>query len=187
MASDRVATVPNMLSLARLVLSIVFFVMVERGQAGAAFWLFAIAASTDWVDGWYARRFDQVSRLGRIFDPLVDKVIVCGAYVLLAAAGTAIAPWMAVVVTVRELVVTAIRAEMEKAGHDFSAAFSGKLKMVLQCLAIALVLAGRAWPELEAGGFRIDQLAGWVSWAAVVATIWSGLEYLLSARVLVGR
>jgi len=111
-ASDRVVTVPNLLSLARLVLAIVFFVALEQGRPVAAFWLFAIAASTDWVDGWYARRFNQVSRLGRIFDPLVDKVIVCGAYVLLAAAGTAIAPWMAVVVTVRELVVTAIRAEM---------------------------------------------------------------------------
>ena len=141
MASDRVVTVPNLLSLARLVLAVVFFVAVERGWPVAAFWLFVVAASTDWVDGWYARRFDQVSRLGRIFDPLVDKVIVCGAVVLLAAAGTAIAPWMAVVVIVRELMVTAIRAEMEKAGRDFSAAFSGKLKMVLQCVAIGLVLA----------------------------------------------
>ena len=187
MASDRVLTVPNLLSFARLVLAIVFFVAVERGQPVAAFWLFAVAASTDWVDGWYARRFNQVSRLGRIFDPLVDKVIVCGAYVLLAAAGTAIAPWMAVVVTVRELVVTAIRAEMEKAGRDFSAALSGKLKMVLQCLAIGLVLAGLAWPGLASGGVGIDTLARWVSWAAIIATIWSGIEYLIAARVLVRR
>ena len=187
MASDRVLTVPNLLSLARLVLAIVFFVAVERGPPVAAFWLFAVAASTDRVDGWYARRFNQVSRLGRIFDPLVDKVIVCGAYVLLAAAGTAIAPWMAVVVTVRELVVTAIRAEMEKAGRDFSAALSGKLKMVLQCLAIGLVLAGLAWPGLASGGVGIDTLARWVSWAAVIATIWSGIEYLIAARVLVRR
>ena len=187
MASDRVVTVPNLLSLLRLVLAIVFFVAVERGLPVAAFWLFTIGASTDWVDGWYARRFDAVSRLGRIFDPLVDKVIVCGAYVLLAARGTAIAPWMAVVVIVRELMVTAIRAEMEKSGRDFSAALSGKLKMVLQCLAIGLVLAGRAWPELEPGGLAIGRLATWVSRAAVIATIWSGLEYLVAARVLVRR
>jgi CDP-diacylglycerol--glycerol-3-phosphate 3-phosphatidyltransferase len=187
MASDRVVTVPNLLSLARLVLAVVFFVAVERGWPVAAFWLFVVAASTDWVDGWYARRFDQVSRLGRIFDPLVDKVIVCGAVVLLAAAGTAIAPWMAVVVIVRELMVTAIRAEMEKAGRDFSAAFSGKLKMVLQCVAIGLVLAGRAWPEWQPGGIAIDRLAGGAAWAAVIATIWSGLEYLIAARTLVRR
>jgi CDP-diacylglycerol--glycerol-3-phosphate 3-phosphatidyltransferase len=184
-ASDRVLTVPNLLSLVRLVLAIVFFVAVERGMHVPAFWLFAVAASTDWMDGWYARRFGQVSRLGRIFDPLVDKVIVCGAYVTLAAAGTAIAPWMAMVVVVRELMVTAIRAEMEKAGHDFSAAMSGKLKMVLQCLAVALVLADRAWPGLGAGGMTVATAADWAAWAAVAATIWSGVEYLVAARPLV--
>lgn len=187
MASDRVVTVPNVLSLLRLFLAVALLAMVETGRSAAAFWLFAVAASTDWIDGWYARRFDAVSRLGRIFDPLVDKVLVCGAYVLLSARGSAIEPWMAVVVVVRELVVTAIRAEMEKAGRDFSAAASGKLKMVLQCLAIALVLAGRAWPGLEPAGIDLGRAAAWASWAAVVATIWSGLEYLVAARVLVRR
>lgn len=185
MASDRILTVPNLLSFARLVLSIVLFVAIERSAPVPAFWLFAVAASTDWVDGWWARRFGQVSRLGRIFDPLVDKVLVCGAFTLLAAAGTAIAAWMAVVVVVRELMVTAIRAEMEKAGRDFSAALSGKLKMVLQCLAVAAVLAGRAWPGLAVGGIGIETAATWLAWGAIVATAWSGIEYLVAARPLV--
>ncbi|MFM8734316.1 MAG: CDP-diacylglycerol--glycerol-3-phosphate 3-phosphatidyltransferase [Pirellulales bacterium] len=185
MASDRIVTVPNILSFVRLILAIVFFVAFEQGRAAAAFWLFVVAASTDWVDGWYARRFGQVSRLGRIFDPLVDKVIVCGAWVLLSAAGTAIAPWMALVVTVRELMVTAIRAEMEKAGHDFSAALSGKLKMVLQCLAVATVLGALAWPGLAPAGLPLTTVAPWLTWAAVAATIWSGFEYLVAARSLV--
>lgn len=183
---DRVWTVPNLLSAARLLLACGLFVAIERTAWAAAFGLFVVAASTDWVDGWFARRFGQVSRLGRIFDPLVDKVIVCGAYVLLAdRAGSAILPWMAVVVTVRELIVTAVRAEMERSGRDFSAALSGKLKMVLQCAAIALELASRAWPDLTAGGTALRPLAAWTSWAAIVATVWSGLEYLVAARVLV--
>jgi len=95
------------------------------------------------VDGWYVRRFGQVSRLGRILDPLVDKVLVCGAWVLLATPEGPIAPWMALVVVVRELVVTAVRAEMERAGHDFSAGLAGKLKMVMQCAAVVLELATR--------------------------------------------
>ncbi|MCE9629839.1 MAG: CDP-diacylglycerol--glycerol-3-phosphate 3-phosphatidyltransferase [Planctomycetia bacterium] len=185
MASDRIWTIPNILSLTRLLLAVVLFVAMERGLPTAAFWLFVVAASTDWVDGWWARRFGQVSRLGRILDPLVDKVIVCGSYVLLAGAGSAIAPWMVVVVVVRELVVTAIRAEMEKSGRDFSAALSGKLKMVLQCLTIGLVLAERAWPGLAPGGLPLADIAGWAAWAAVVATVWSGLEYLVAARSLV--
>jgi CDP-diacylglycerol--glycerol-3-phosphate 3-phosphatidyltransferase len=186
-ASDRVLTVPNVLSLVRLGLAIACFAAVERAAPVAAFWLFLVAASTDWIDGWWARRFGQVSRLGRIFDPLVDKVLVCGAWVLLAArdGGSAILPWMAVVVVVRELVVTAIRAEMERIGRDFSAALAGKLKMVLQCAAVVLELAARAWPGWEPAGLDLRTAAGWTAWAAVVATVWSGVEYLVAARVLV--
>jgi CDP-diacylglycerol--glycerol-3-phosphate 3-phosphatidyltransferase len=189
---DRVWTVPNLLSLARLVLAIVLFVLIERAAVTPAAWLpatvlFVIAASTDWVDGWWARRFGQVSRLGRIFDPLVDKVIVCGTWVLLAGPAdvSAIAPWMAVVVVVRELVVTAIRAEMERAGRDFSAGPAGKLKMVLQCVAAAVELAARAWPDATLGGtFGLRGIAGGLAWAAVILTVWSGLEYLWAARAL---
>ncbi len=184
-ALDRVWTVPNLLSAARLGLAIVLFVAIGQAWHGAALGLFLVAASTDWVDGWWARRFNQVSRLGRIFDPLVDKVIICGAYVLLAAAPeTSIAPWMAVVVVVRELVVTAVRAEMERAGHDFSAALSGKLKMVLQCAAVALELAARVWPDWEPASVGMRPLATLVSWAAVIATVWSGVEYIVAARGL---
>jgi len=186
-ASDRVLTVPNVLSLVRLGLAIACFVAVERAAPVAAFWLFLVAASTDWIDGWWARRFGQVSRLGRIFDPLVDKVLVCGAWVLLADrdGGSAILPWMAVVVVVRELVVTAVRAEMERIGRDFSAALAGKLKMVLQCAAVVLELAARAWPGWEPAGLDLRTAAGWTAWAAVAATLWSGVEYLVAARVLV--
>ena len=186
-ASDRVWTVPNLLSAARLALAIVLFVLIERQQHAAATAVFLVAASTDWIDGWWARRFGQVSRLGRIFDPLVDKVIVCGAFVLLAGRGgaSAIQPWMAVVVVVRELVVTAVRAEMERMGRDFSAALSGKLKMVLQCAAIGLELAARAWPEAMVAGQELRSVASVVCWAAIAATIWSGVEYLLAARCLV--
>jgi CDP-diacylglycerol--glycerol-3-phosphate 3-phosphatidyltransferase len=189
MASDRVVTVPNMLSLARLGLAVVCFVAIDRSAPVAAFWLFLVAASTDWVDGWWARRFGQVSRVGRIFDPLVDKVLVCGAWVLLAARDEAavIAPWMAVVVVVRELVVTAVRAEMERAGRDFSAGPAGKLKMVLQCATVALVLGARAWPDLALADVGLRTLAAWTAWAAVAATAWSGLEYVVAAVPVIVR
>jgi len=171
-ALDRVWTVPNIISFARLVLALVF----------------VFAAATDWVDGWYARKYGEVSRLGRIFDPLVDKVIVCGTFVLLAdRTGSAILPWMALVIVVRELVVTAIRAEMERTGLDFSAAWSGKLKMLFQCAAIALELGARTWPELVLGSVSIHQVTVGVVWLAVISTIWSGLEYVLAARPLLSQ
>ncbi len=190
-ALNRVWTVPNIISLARLVLAIVLFALIE-GVVGrqdlAALVLFVFAAATDWVDGWYARKYGAVSRLGRIFDPLVDKVIVCGTFVLLAdRTGSAILPWMALVIVVRELVVTAIRAEMERTGLDFSAAWSGKLKMLFQCAAIALELGTRAWPDLMLGPVSIHQVTVGVVWLAVISTIWSGLEYILAARPLLSQ
>jgi phosphatidylglycerophosphate synthase len=111
-------------------------------------------------------------------------VIICGAFILLAAraGASAILPWMAVVVVLRELVVTAVRAEMERAGHDFSAGLSGKLKMVLQCGAVALELADRAWPGMTLAGLELRPAATFVAWAAVIATSHSGLEYLIAAR-----
>mgnify|MGYP001158115650 CR=1 FL=1 len=183
---DRVWTVPNVLSALRFLLSIVFFVAVGQGWNSTAVLIFVIAVSTDWIDGWWARRFNQMSRLGRMFDPLVDKVIICGAYVLLSAAPeSVIPPWMAVVVVVRELVVTAIRSEMERTGHDFSAGQSGKFKMVLQCLAVTLELSSRAWVFPEGGVVDIRSIATVVAWAAVIATVWSGLEYVFAARKLI--
>lgn len=184
-AVDRVWTVPNVLSLARLVLSIAVFVLVAWRLDIAATVGFVIAATTDWVDGWYARRYGQVSRIGRIFDPLVDKVLICGVVIMVADPGGPILPWMAVLVAVRELVVTAIRAEMERAGTDFSAVWSGKVKMVLQCAAVALVLAARAWPEWTPFAVSLSVAATWTTWAAVIVTAYSGLEYLWAARSLV--
>ena len=187
-ATDLVWTVPNLLSAARMVLSIVFFVLVEREDFAAATVLFLLAATTDWVDGWYARRFNQVSRLGRILDPLVDKVLVCGAFIFLAArGGTSILPWMAVVVVVRELVVTAVRAEMERTGRDFSAGMAGKLKMVLQCAAVAVELGRLGFSWLFNGVDAVGMATG-LAWAAVILTAYSGAEYVVKAwPVLTGR
>ena len=187
-ATDRVWTVPNLLSAARMVLSVVFFVLVERQDFAPATNLFLIAAGTDWIDGWYARRFNQVSRLGRILDPLVDKVLVCGAFIFLAArGGTSILPWMAAVVVVRELVVTAVRAEMERAGRDFSAGMAGKLKMVVQCAAVAVELGRLGFPEW-CSGVDAAGIARGLAWAAVVLTAYSGAEYVVKAwPVITGR
>ena len=193
-ASTDIVTVPNLISAARLVLAIVLFVLIERSTHAAAFWAFVVAASTDWVDGWYARRFNAVSVLGRILDPLVDKVIVCGAFILLAARPVpgepppAILPWMALVVVVRELVVTALRAELERSGRDFSAGWSGKLKMLLQCLAVGADLVVRSGLLLpyEAAQAVVRVVAVLLAWAAVVLTVWSGVEYLVKAARLVG-
>jgi CDP-diacylglycerol--glycerol-3-phosphate 3-phosphatidyltransferase len=144
-----------------------------------------IAASTDWIDGWYARKYNQVTKLGRVFDPFVDKIIICGTYVFLAAEqGSGIAPWMAVVVMGREMLVTVLRSMIEGEGGDFSAKMAGKLKMVFQCIAaVASLLALHLLNDASTA-----PLPSWLFWTlhvsvalAIVTTIYSGLEYVIAA------
>ena len=87
---------------------------------------------------------------------------------------------MAVVVVVRELVVTAVRAEMERAGRDFSAGMAGKLKMVLQCAAVVVELARLGFPGALVG-INAAGIATGLAWAAVILTAYSGAEYVVKA------
>jgi len=143
--------VPNKISAARLLLSFVFFALLPLQLYWAALVVFVIAAGTDWVDGWYARKYNLVTKLGRVLDPFCDKILICGAYILLAVEMdnlfpwyAKIAGWMAVVVVGRELLVTVLRSMIEGAGGDFSAKWAGKLKMGFQCVAVGACLVALA-------------------------------------------
>jgi CDP-diacylglycerol--glycerol-3-phosphate 3-phosphatidyltransferase len=195
-ATNPILNVPNVLTTVRFVLAIVVFVLIPVEQYIAATIVFSVAAGTDWIDGWWARKYNLVTKLGRIFDPFVDKIIICGAFIFLAAVPeSGIAPWMAVLVMGREMLVTAVRGFIEQHGGDFSAKMSGKLKMVFQCGAVVLSLLVCAdsrfsgpdpGPELIA--FIIGAIASklpWLLttfvWLAIISTVWSGLEYMLAA------
>src|SRR6186997_1986747 len=78
---QKILNVPNLLTLARLLLSVIVFVMIGMRWFVPAIVTFILAASTDWIDGYYARRYGQVTKLGRIFDPFVDKIIICGSFI----------------------------------------------------------------------------------------------------------
>lgn len=185
---SRVFNVPNQLTTARLVLSIVLFVLIAREMYEASLVLFLIAAGTDWLDGYWARKYGQVTILGRILDPFVDKIIICGSFIYLAtleAAGSDISAWMAVVVVGRELLVTALRSFLEGEGADFSAQMSGKLKMVFQCAAVALSLHRLALADQSPTWLEMTLPA--VVWIAILLTIYSGVSYILAAIRLLSR
>ena len=192
-ASNTIVNVPNALTTARFVLSIAVFVLIPLEHYAAAVIVFVIAASTDWIDGWWARKYGQVTKLGRIFDPFVDKIIICGTFIFLAAErGSGIAPWMAVVVMGREMLVTAIRSVVEGQGGDFSAQMAGKLKMVFQCIAVVASLA--ALKHFHDAGSREAPLPTWLYWVlhasvwlAVISTVYSGLEYVVAAARILGK
>ena len=187
--SQTVWNVPNQLTLARLLLSIVLFALLAIPKFSHQYLigmvLFLIAAGTDWVDGYWARKYGQVTKLGRVLDPYVDKIIICGAFRILAAIPTSgIVAWMAVVVVGRELLVTALRSFLEGEGADFSAVMSGKLKMVLQCAAVAVSLFALTYADAAA---RPDWLAWGLAicvWSAVALTVYSGIEYIRRAIAL---
>jgi len=173
--------VPNQLTTSRLILSIVVFVLIPCKCYLSALIVFVIAASTDWVDGFWARRYGQVTKLGRVFDPFVDKIIVCGAFILLAAEpNSGIAAWMAVIVVGREMLVTTLRSLIEQSGGDFSAKMAGKLKMVFQCVAVVISLLVLMYGDREPPFWLTTALVISV-WVAVISTIYSGVGYTLAA------
>ncbi len=191
--TNTIFNVPNIITAIRFVLSIVVFVLIPLEQYIAALIVFVLAASTDWIDGWYARKYNQVTKLGRMFDPFVDKIIICGTFIFLAAEpNSGIAAWMAVVVTGREMLVTAIRSFIEQQGGDFSAQMAGKLKMVFQCLAVVASLT--VLRHYQQTGTRTTPLPDWLYWTlhgsvwlAVLSTVYSGLEYIVAAAKAFGR
>ena len=185
--------IPNLITIARIDLTLVCFVCLAIGWYRAALISFVVAASTDWVDGWWARKYNQITQIGRVLDPFADKLLICGVFVFLASIPRSdIAPWMAVLVLGRELLVTALRSFIESSGGDFSAKYLGKLKMVWQCLAAGLSLLqvspwtqeGWAGSWLTSTQERFD-LVDLSIWGAILFTLWSGLDYLLGVLAIV--
>lgn len=187
--SDVIVNVPNTLTGIRFILSIVAFVLLPLNMIWAALAIFILAVSTDWIDGYWARRYNQITQFGRIFDPFVDKIIICGTFVFLVAMpGSGIAAWVAVVVMGREMLVTVIRSFVEQHGGDFSANWPGKWKMVFQCASVILAMLTLGLHEgqgvttwyglagLEATWFVY--LFNFILWGTIGLTLASGTIYI---------
>ncbi len=189
---------PNQITLARLVVAIIFFVCLAQFDArepvrnvallDACAILFVIAALSDAVDGYLARKHNQITSFGRVFDPFVDKLLVIGAYIFLAGDGfvdtagrqiSDVAGWMVVVILGRELLVTSLRGVTEASGQDFSANLHGKAKMLLQSITVGWILFTLAHPE---GLALCAKLRPALVYLTVIVTILSGVSYLRMAR-----
>ena len=197
---DRPTWLPNALVWLRLVLAGVFVALLSGDPLGSpavlltAMAIFIVAALTDMLDGKLARAWDCVSRFGRIMDSFADKVLVLGAFVMLAGPSFAAAdgsametrqmsgvyPWMAVVILGRELLITSLRGLVEGEGGDFSAVWAGKWKMVAQSVSIPLILLVLATMSsgTEAPGRWIIDIT---AWATVVITVASAIPYIFKA------
>ncbi len=187
--------VPNLITLSRVALTLMLFGLLAFKCYLASFILFILAASTDWIDGYWARRYGQVTQLGRVLDPFADKLIIAGTFIFLAAvpplsdgpSASGIAAWMAVVIVGRELLVTALRSFVEHSGGDFSAKWAGKWKMVFQCAAACFSMYRLTYFDSATCTWSTPPPA-WMGygltitiWLAIVLTIYSGVGYLRSA------
>ena len=205
---------PNALTVFRLLLAAVFFLVLNQyrydlppGEPHTviiflSIGLFILAAATDWLDGYLARKWKVESQFGRIMDPFCDKILVIGAFIFLAGPrfvipekephpffslnmATGVYPWMVVVILARELLVTAIRSEIESGGAKFGANIAGKAKLVLQAVAIPVLLFILWLDPVE------RPWLGWVRdvlvYVTIIATILSGIPYVTSARRMMRR
>lgn len=157
----------------------------DRHWIHVAFWTFVLVALSDVLDGYLARKSNQVTAFGRIADPFVDKVLVLGAMVFLAVMPWSrpwFPAWIVVTVLAREFLITAVRGYVESRGLELPADWMGKVKMFAQCFAVGTVIGLHAF-EFEAPAYRFFSTAGHVLvWLTVITTIGSCFGYLTKTR-----
>lgn len=163
----------------RFVLSIIFFAFLSYRWYDIAFYSYLLAWFTDWLDGYLARKKGLLTDFGRIADPFVDKIIVCGGFILLIQHANGIIPsWMVVVIVAREFLVNSIRSYSESKGIEFGATIWGKAKMFIQSLTISLILLFYAYlqcfEEIKLGIVAM-------LWLTMIITLVSGVKYLVKA------
>jgi CDP-diacylglycerol--glycerol-3-phosphate 3-phosphatidyltransferase len=185
---SRLVNVPNALTISRVPLTILICTFIEFRVWPAALATFVVAAVTDWIDGWWARRFGQLSTFGRVFDPLTDKILLGGAFIfLITVPESAMRAWIAAVVIGRELLITGVRGYVESMGKKFGADWFGKLKTILQCawlLAVLVYLTVREQTWAESLQAPAEMLHYGLLYAMLAATILSGLQYCWKAVLL---
>jgi len=170
---------PNLLTWTRIVLiplliGVFYLPLADERQNLLATCIFVIAALTDWLDGWLARRLGQSSAFGAFLDPVADKLMVASALVMLVQLDRVDAI-IAVIIIGREIAISALREWMAKIGASKGVAvsFVGKLKTTAQMVAIPMLLY-----RDDLFGLPITRIGDWLIWLAVLLTLWSMGYYL---------
>jgi len=174
--------IPNILTLSRIflvpLLVVVLLTRTEQWELiGAG--IFAVAALTDWLDGYLARRH-EVTMLGIMLDPVADKILVSAAFISLVQIGL-VSAWMVVVIVGREFAVMGLRMIAVSEGLQIPASSLGKGKMASQVVAILLLILGE---KFLGAWFVLGRVALWVT---VVLALASGLDYFLKFYKKVSR
>ncbi|WP_127596654.1 CDP-diacylglycerol--glycerol-3-phosphate 3-phosphatidyltransferase [Paenibacillus lautus] len=157
-----------------------FFGFIHVYGIYIALGVFLLASATDKLDGYIARKYNQITNLGKLLDPLADKLLISVALIMMVQSGM-VATWIAVAIIAREFVITGLRMVASEQGIALSADSLGKWKMVLQVIAIAAVLLDN-YPFQLITMIQVDEF---LMLAAVALTIYSGIHYLLNNYKLI--
>lgn len=177
---SQVLTVPNLLSLLRIALIPAFFALIVRdGTEIAGLVLFGVVASTDWVDGYVARRMGQVTELGKVLDPVADRLAIAAALVALAMRD-AFPVWAAAAIIARDVLLVSVGALVFATRRvRIDVRRSGKAATFLLMIAVPLV----AWGALDLPLAPVATLAGWASYGVGIALYyWTALRYATDLR-----
>ena len=172
---------PNAITVVRILLAplFVWMLLADAGEDGWLRWaaavLFILAIATDGVDGALARRNGQVTDLGKLLDPIADKVLTGGALIALSILGE-LPWWVTIVILVREIGITVYRFVVIRQGV-IAASRGGKIKTIVQSVAISLALV----PLWTVFGDWVFWVNGIAMTAAVILTVWTGIDYLWQA------
>ncbi|MGD8991396.1 MAG: CDP-diacylglycerol--glycerol-3-phosphate 3-phosphatidyltransferase [Desulfobacterales bacterium] len=170
---------PNLLTLFRIAavpIIIILMLFPNRFCVFVAALVFSAAAITDYLDGFYARKRNMVTTLGKIMDPVADKLLVSSAFIMLAALGW-VPAWMVCIIIGRELAVTGLRNIIAEKGEDLSASNLGKFKTGFQIAAIIPLMIH--FPFL---GLNVQAIGQFFLWGALALTIWSGADYFIRSK-----
>ena len=167
---------PNKLTMARILAVPVFIVLYMMGHNVIATIVFILASLTDMLDGQIARKRGLVTNFGKIMDPLADKILVYSAFICMVQIGI-VPGWMLVIILFREFIVSGLRTVAAADGTVIAAGKTGKLKTILQMIAVPLLLLNN-WP-FSYIGIPGDQI---FLWAQLIMTIVSGVEYVYENR-----
>lgn len=166
---------PNKLTIARIIAVPFFIAAYYLEWHLVAFLIFIAASFTDMLDGKIARKYDLVTNFGKIMDPLADKVLVYSAFCLMVP--DPVPGWMLIIILAREFLVAGVRTVAASEGIVIAAAMSGKIKTVLQMVAVCMLLMA---PVINTSWFLI--LGKIVLWAALVMTVISGAQYVVDNK-----
>lgn len=190
--------IPNKVTVSRFILSIIYFTILYLGVDTneiperihnqllyAGLILFIIAALTDILDGYLARHYNIMTKFGRIADPFVDKVLICGSFIFFngwASLKPFIGSWMVLVIVVREFLVHGLRTIAESRGVSFGSTIWGKQKTFIQCITVIWIIFYMVYLRNTEGNWWGGIILQLLIWLTLFATIFSAFTYFYKIR-----